>query len=231
MERTISAVRKLSRHENHLEGSRVHEPQVRVESGTVVRVVDRIQVEFGGGPCEARRAKSCLVAPEVGDKVLCAMEPGGVYVIAVLEGHEGAKTVLAADGDLEVQARAGRLALCSSKGVDLVSGGEVAMTAGELHLRARKGSIAIEELGFFGKLVQAEVARVTLVAREVDSVLTRLTQRAKRVFRFVEEIDQTRAGTVDIRAQNLAAIRGENAIVSARVLAKHEHPAADDQRR
>jgi hypothetical protein len=40
------------------------------------------------------------------------------------------------------------------------------------------------------------------------------------VFRFVEEIDQTRAGTVDLRAQNLMAIRGENAVISARVLAK-----------
>jgi hypothetical protein len=64
------------------------------------------------------------------------------------------------------------------------------------------------------------VAKVSLVAQEVDSVLTRLTQRAKRVFRFVEEIDQTRAGTVDMRAQNLIAIRGENAVISARVLAK-----------
>jgi hypothetical protein len=80
--------------------------------------------------------------------------------------------------------------------------------------------MAIEELGFFGRLVQAEVAKVSLVAQEVDSVLTRLTQRAKRVFRFVEEIDQTRAGTVDMRAQNLIAIRGENAVISARVLAK-----------
>ena len=80
--------------------------------------------------------------------------------------------------------------------------------------------MAIDELGFFGRLVQAEVTRVALVAQEVDSVLTRLTQRAKRVFRFVEEIDQTRAGTVDVRAESLLALRGENAVISARVLAK-----------
>jgi len=94
------------------------------------------------------------------------------------------------------------------------------MTAGELHLRARKGSVAIDELGFFGRLLQAEVSKVALVAKEVDSVMDRLSQRAKRVFRFVEEIDQTRAGSVDLRAQNLLALRGENAVVSARVLAK-----------
>jgi hypothetical protein len=64
------------------------------------------------------------------------------------------------------------------------------------------------------------VAKIALAAQEVDSALGRLTQRAKRVFRFVEEIDQTRAGTVDLRAQGLVGIRGENAVIAARVLAK-----------
>jgi hypothetical protein len=64
------------------------------------------------------------------------------------------------------------------------------------------------------------VAKVAFVGQELESVFTRLTQRAKRVFRFVEELDQTRAGTVDLRADKLVAVRGENAIISARVLAK-----------
>ena len=145
---------------------------------------------------------------------------GKALVGGGLAGPEGAPTKLAVDGDLALQARGGRVSLCSSEGVDIVSGGAVAMTSAELHVRAKKGTMAIEELGFFGRLVQAEVAKVSLVAQEVDSVLTRLTQRAKRVFRFVEEIDQTRAGTVDMRAQNLIAIRGEHAVISARVLAK-----------
>ena len=205
----MSAAKKIVRREAYL------------EAGRVERIGEMIAVSLGTGTCEARRAKSCLVAPEVGDSVLCALEPdGAAFVVAVLAGREGAPTKLAVDGDLALQARGGRVSLCSSEGVDIVSGGAVAMTSTELHVRAKKGTMAIEELGFFGRLVQAEVAKVSLVAQEVDSVLTRLTQRAKRVFRFVDEIDQTRAGTVDMRAQNLVAIRGENAVISARVLAK-----------
>ncbi len=78
----------------------------------------------------------------------------------------------------------------------------------------------MEELGYLGRLVQAEVAKVAVLAQEVDSVVTRLSQRAKRVFRFVEELDQTRAGTIDARAQGTLALRAENATISARVLAK-----------
>ncbi|WP_437913823.1 DUF3540 domain-containing protein [Sorangium sp. So ce302] len=204
----MTAVKKFARWETDL------------EAGRVEQVSEAVVVHLASGRYEARRAKSCLVAPEAGDKVLCAIEPEGVYVLAVLEGREGAPTKLTADGDLEVQARGGQVAICASQRVDIVSGGGVAVTGAELHVRAAKGSVAIEQLGFFGRLVQAEVAKVALVAQEVDSRLTRLTQRVKRVFRFVEELDQTRAGAVDLRAESMIGIRGENAVISARVLAK-----------
>jgi hypothetical protein len=192
-----------------------------LETGVVERVLSgMVEVRHSSGTCAARCARSCLVAPEAGDKVLCAFGQEGTHVLAVLEGREGGPTRLIADGDLHIQSRDGRVAVSSPQSVDLVSGGTVAMTGAELHVRSAKGTVAIGELGFFGKLVQAEVTKVALAAREVDTVLTRLTQRAKRVFRFIEEIDQTRAGAVDLRAQNLVAIRGENAVISARVLAK-----------
>ncbi|WP_437832525.1 DUF3540 domain-containing protein [Sorangium sp. So ce1153] len=191
-----------------------------LEAGRVERVGATIEVRLFQSKYQAQRAKSCLVAPETGDKVLCAIEPEGVYVLAVLDGREGAPTKLATDGDLEVQARGGRIAVCASERVDIVGAREVAMTGAEVHVRAKRGSIAIEELGFFGRLLQAEVTKVALVAQEADTMLTRWTQRAKRVFRFIEELDQTRAGTIDLRAQSLVGIRAENAIISARVLAK-----------
>lgn len=205
----MNAAKKLASTETYL------------DTGTVERILSgKAEVRLRSGTYPARRAKSCLVAPEIGDRVLCASGPDGRYVLAVLEGRAGAPTRLAADGDLHIQSRGGRVAVSSPHGVDLVSGGDLAMTSAELHVRAGKGSVAVEELGFFGRLVQAEVTKIALAAQEVDTVMTRLTQRAKRVFRFVEEIDQTRAGTVDMRARDLVGIRGENAVIAARVLAK-----------
>jgi hypothetical protein len=209
----MGAAKKLARSEAYL------------ESG----VVERISADARGGPFQVRlvtgtfgalRAKSCLVAPEVGDKVLCAVDGDGVYMVAVLAGHQGAATKIAADGDLTLEARGGRVALCGHVGVDVASGGAVGISGAEVHVRARKGTVAVEELGFFGRLVQAEVAKVAVLAEQVDSVVSRLSLRAKRVFRFVEEVDQTRAGTVDVRAQSLLGLRAENAVISARVLAK-----------
>jgi hypothetical protein len=201
----------------------------RIEAYLESGVVERIAADVRGGPFEVRlatgsfgaaRAKSCLVAPEVGDKVLCAVDSDAVYVVAVLSGHAGGATTIATDGDLTLEARGGRVAVRGHEGVDVASGGAVGIAGTEVHVRARKGTVAVEELGFFGRLVQAEVTRVAVLAEQVDSVVTRLSQRAKRVFRFVEEVDQTRAGTVDVRAQGLLGLRAENAVISARVLTK-----------
>jgi Protein of unknown function (DUF3540) len=195
-----------------------------VETGTVEPIgaegPGSFAVRLATGTFGARRAKSCLVAPEAGDRVLCAIEGDGVYIIAVLAGREGAPTKIAADGDLTLEARGGRVAVRGHEGVDVATAGAVGLTGAEVHVRAKTGTVAVGELGFFGKLVQAEVGKVAVLAEHLDSVVTRLSVRAKRVFRFVEDLDQTRAGTVDVRAQTLLGLRAENAVISARVLTK-----------
>ena len=192
-----------------------------LESGVVeCVVVETIEVRSEGSVYRARRAKSCLVAPQAGDTVLCGFLAHETYVLAVLDGREGAPTKLSTDGDLQIQSRGGRVVVGASQGVDLISGGSVSIAGAEIHARAPKGSVAIDELGYIGKLVQAQVTKVTVLAQEIDSIATRLSQKAKRAFRFIEEIDQTRAGAVDIRAQRMLGLRAENAVISARVLAK-----------
>ena len=207
----MSAAKKLMRVEAYM------------ETGTVTvtgAAAATLEVSLATGTFPATLAKSCLVAPEAGDKVLCAVDEEGVYVLAVLAGRAGAPTRIAATGDLHLEARGGRVSVRGSEGVDVAGAGPVTIAAPEVHVRAQTGTVAVQEMGFFGRLLQAEVAKVALVAQDVDSVVTRLSQRAKRVFRFVEEIDQTRAGTVDIRAQSLLGLRAENAVISARVLTK-----------
>jgi hypothetical protein len=60
-----------------------------------------------------------------------------------------------------------------------------------------------------------EIAAVKLVAGAVDSVLDRVTQRVKRAYRIVEEMDQLRAKRVDYSAEKSLHVHAENAMVSA----------------
>jgi len=199
-ERSMDAVRKLEP---------VEPPGL--ETGVVERTTGGLAVRFQTGLCEARRAKSCLVVPEPGDRVLCVTEGESVFVLAVLDGRPDAR--ISVDGSIAMEAHAGRVALRSAGGIDLE-------TTSDLQVRAKRGQVAVEQLGFVGRLLEAHAQKVSLVAHQVDSALGTLYQRAKRAFRRTEEIDQTRAGTVDVRADTLAALRADNTVITSRVLTK-----------
>lgn len=176
-------------------------PPPKLVYGTVA-AGEPLAVVLPEGTRRARRAKSCLVAAAAGDRVLCSTDGGVVYILAVLEdGEEKAsskdvKTKLATDGELEIAAPA-------------------------LKINAKTAHVTLQDLKVFGRSVEATLTdKASLVAERIESRASRLLTRAKQAFRFVDELEQVRAGNYDVRAEGLAAVRGENTIVAARVLAK-----------
>jgi hypothetical protein len=171
--------------------------------GTALEAAE-LTVRLDGGPRPARRAKSCLVSVTPGDRVLCSVSADAVFVLAVLESAEAGPTRVVADGGLELQ-----------------SDGEIALRSASLVMRAKSASVAIEELKVLGRAVEASFAeKATVFAERIETRASRVIQRAKQAFRFVTDLEQARVGNYDLRAESLAAVRGENTIVSARVLAK-----------
>jgi hypothetical protein len=190
-----------------------------LETGVVRGTASGLLVELGSGQVLAKRAKSCLVAPDAGDRVLCAADGDQIFVLAVLEGEAGAPTRMVAEGDLKVQAT-GSLGLGAGEQIEIAAAKEVGLFAGKLHVRAQAAAVAIEELGLVGRSLEAHVQKAVVVAERIETRADRFVQRAKQVFRFIEALEQVRAGVFDLRAESLAAIRGENTIVAARALAK-----------
>jgi len=197
--------------------------QVTEQTGRVValRADGSIAVRTGNGDHEARRALSCLVAPEVSDLVLVALSPTeGAFVLAVLKRESGAATALAVDGDLEVRLTSGRFRVAAQEGVELVSARTVSVVAAGLDLNAGEGNVVLQRLSFLGDAVRAEIDRVRLIAGRFDSVLERLSQRVKRSYRTVEEMDQLRAERIDYTAEKTMSLHAEHTLVTADELVK-----------
>jgi hypothetical protein len=153
-----------------------------------------LRVTTAEGTRRALRAKSCLVDAEPGDRVLCSTDGDVVYILAVITGGEA--TTIKAAGKLEI-------------------------AADELKVKARSALLSLDDLRILGRSVEASFGgKAAIVAERIESRASRLLQRAKHAYRFIEGLDQVRAGNIDARAEGLAALRGENTIVSARVLAK-----------
>jgi hypothetical protein len=183
-----------------------------LESGRVAATGPGLRVTLGYETFPAARAKSCLVAPQEGDRVLCAIEPDVVYVLAVLEGTDEKTTKLSVEGSLEIAASGGRVTVTSSEGVDIAGP--------ELRMEANKGAVFVGEMGFVGRLLRADVGKATLVVRELESFCTRALSYAKQALRVVEGQDSVRAGSVELRAEKSIAMHGESCLVGVRGLAK-----------
>lgn len=195
---------------------------VTEESGLVVHVGEGLTVELGSGVVEAARAVSCLVAPEVGDRVLVAVENSGkAYVLAVLERTSGApKTTLSVEGDLEIRTPSGACSIAAQEGVKIASPKTLNLTSGELTVNALKGNIVMEKLSVVGKWVQGEIQKVKMVAESVDSVVTRVSERVARSYRTVTELDQVKAHQMDYAAKEQIRMHAKNTIVTSDNLVK-----------
>lgn len=178
-------------------------------------------VRTAAGDRRAKRAVSCLVEPEVKDRVLIAFEPGGpAFVLAVLEREAGAAATLSHDGDLNIRVGQGRLAMAAPDGVTVISGQDVSVVSGSVKMTAAEGEFALDRLTVLSSLVRAEIGKTKVFGESVDTLVGRVTQRVKRAFRFVEEIDQLKTKRLDYTASQVAQIHAGNAVVSAEELVK-----------
>ncbi len=192
------------------------------EYGVVERVeATHATVATPRGVWRAKRAASCLLAPERGDEVLLAFGgERGCWVLAVLERSPGSPARIEVEGDLALSLPRGRFTVAAQEGVDLVSAGEVAVTSSTVRVSAAQGTVAIDALAYVGRHVQAEVERVKAIVGNLDTVADRVWQRVKRSYRFVEETDQVRAERIDYEARGTINLHGENAVVTAEKLVK-----------
>ncbi|AUX31077.1 MULTISPECIES: DUF3540 domain-containing protein [Sorangium] len=198
------------------------EPEAAYQAvGRVVRAAGTaFVVAAGAAEIEACRAVSCMVEPVAGDEVLVSVLPERrAYILAVLE-REGRDVSVVLEGDLHVKLPRGRFVVGAAEGVTLASGKEVGVVAGELKVNARLGSVLVESLSYLGTAVQAEIEKAKVKAAALDASVERVTQRLKRVYRFVEEFEQLRAERVDYVAKKNMSLRGENTLVTAEELVK-----------
>lgn len=204
---------------------KINRDDVTLEQGTVSPSKDgALAVRVGGANYAAKRAKSCLVAPNIGDEVLVSFSRDGqCYVLAVLDSPEhetNPVTKLEVDGDLELHVGTGKLDIKAARGVNLASGSELSLVGQSLSVSALKGTIFVEQLEHLGTRFKAEVEAMRIVGTVCDSFFERVSQRVKRSYRTVEDIEQLKANKVDYAAETTMALRAKHAVVHAEEICK-----------
>lgn len=196
-------------------------PQSFQDSGTVLRVDDGVVVRGASGEFRCRRAVSCVVDPRADDLVLFAsLASGERYVLAVLERPGDPSAVWTAAGPLTLAAPEGGVTVAARDGVDVVTPSAVRVTTDAVSLTAREGEVSVRALTYVGSAVVAGLDDLKLAAQRIDTVADRLSQKLKRAYRSVSEIDQLRAEQGDWSFRKTLGLHAANVVATAKDLVK-----------
>ncbi|MGQ0502408.1 MAG: DUF3540 domain-containing protein [Panacagrimonas sp.] len=180
-----------------------------------------VTVRTAAGVIVTRKAVSCLLEPEAGDKVLVSGASASEgYVIAVLERSASTPQRLRLSGDTRLTVENGSLQLLSEQGIEMKAGSAVSIDAPRLEARARHAHLIFGELACIGRTWHAALDKLGFVGQAIEVVAERLSQRLTHSVREVEQVDQLRSGQIDYRASGNASLRGRNTLVTASELVK-----------
>jgi len=196
--------RALEKEENFLEYG-----TVKLAQGSAFTVAAE------SGVVATKRSFSCLVEPMPGDTVLVSRTASGCYILAILERHCDQHACLAFEGDADLRLKQGRLRVAAQEGIDLVSAKDTALFSPELSINSVRADVSIQNLSFFGTFLQGQIERIKLIGQACDSIFERVSQRVKRCYRWVDELDQLKAGQLNYLVKKLMSLRGKYAVLTA----------------
>lgn len=191
-------------------------------SGTVRAVTHRVvAVDHEDGSHLAKRAASCLLAPEVGDSVLCGVADGSVYVLAVLERASSEREqAIEVDGDLCVRSREGSVRIEAGEGeVELRAGTTARVAAPEVAVAADKGSWVGRELRLLGEHLSLSAVRISQESEYAERIAHSLKERFGKSYRDVEE-EHVRADSLTHSVRHLLRTHAETVVTTAKKLIK-----------
>lgn len=173
-------------------------------------------VETASGILKAKKSINCLVEPMPGDTVLISQtDSGRCYILGVLERMEEGPSTLIFDGDVELKTRDGRFTVAAQDGIDLVTAKDTSLVSAELSVNSMQAEVTIHHLSFFGMFLQGQIERIKLIGQACDSVFDRVSQKVKRSYRRVEELEQLRAGQLSYFVKKLMSLRGKYSVLTA----------------
>lgn len=161
----------------------------------------------GQGRYTARRAKSCLLAPEVGDSVLlCSDDLGRCFILAVLEGATEEST-LEFQGDLALRVKDGNLNLAAEQ--------DIAMASDTFSLTAREGQATVGRFSLLGESLKTQCRKLVLAADACEQSLRSLTQRLGSFFRATEGHQEVQAASARTLVEDTHVLHCKNSVLMA----------------
>lgn len=165
----------------------------------------------------ATRAFSCIVEPQVEDRVMFSIdERMQCHILSILERPQMQNTHLDFPADVTMNAAQGHMQLNASQGLNISTERQMNLLSGDLSLVSRKALFNIESLRAIGSTLVSRINNVQTFATSIETVAEHWLQKLKNSFRQVEGVDQFKARDSIHTVQNLYSMRSRQAAILAK---------------
>ncbi len=157
---------------------------------------DRYRIEADDGvSLWVCKAEGCLLQPDIGDRVLITADvAAGGYILMVLD-KVGACYDMVFPGEASLRTEAGPLKLQAD---DIIVCGDksVALEAPEIEIAGISGKVRFAVCSLLTSILEVRSKKAVQVIDILDSVIGRATERVRDSFRWIENLEQIRAGRI-----------------------------------
>lgn len=189
---------------------------------------DRYLVDTSQGQIEAIQAVSCLIEPQVGDKILiCYGVEGPAYILGILERDDKSDYTLVVPRNLTLYSPQGSVKLEARDNISLDSRGRMEFVSPHLSTSVGTAKLVFHKLLYVGQVIQANLTSIKTVAQVVESVAERFQQLVKTSYRTVQESEHFKAGAFHCLVDKLLSLKGKYTVIKAKtdvkINGKHIH--------
>ncbi len=171
-------------------------------------------VETSRGLHKAKKSVSCLIEPLISDEVLLLSNRNGKsYILSVLERERGVKSDIIFKGDVSIKVKNGDLDFVAQK-LDL-KGNDIALASEGLDIRSLRGKASIHDFTFLGRVFRGNINAVKIISQTMSSITERLIQKARHSYRWVEGLEQVKAGRLSYFARESIFLKGKRSSLLA----------------
>jgi hypothetical protein len=171
-------------------------------------------VETSRGLHKAKKSVSCLIEPLIFDEVLLLSNRNGkTYILSVLERERDVQSDIIFEGDVSVKVKNGDLGFVAQK-LDL-KGNNIDLVSKDLDIRSLRGKASIRDFTFLGRVFRGNINAVKIISKTMSSITERLTQKARQSYRWIEGLEQVKAGRIKYFAEDSLFMKGKRSSLIA----------------
>lgn len=188
---------------------------------------DRWILQSGERSFTAQKAFSCLVSPEIGDKVLSvSLASDAANILAILERDEAQTTRLKFAGDVDFTSTES-IRFTANGRLDALAGTGMHLDSDDLSVRSNEARLVFDRLSATGDEAVCGINRINLLAKIIDTVSETSKQVMNNSFRLVSGLESVDAGEVLQRVKKRFSVQSRQVSMladeDARVNGKRVH--------